>query len=352
LDTVQISFLGDVSLNNKYCLMEDENPFSAFTPVVSESDYVVANLEALLCGDEGFNLKKTPYLYTDERGIKLLTHLNVDLVSTAHNHVFDNFDDGYRKTIEFLEQVKIKHIGSSFKDDNYRNECFIKIKDTSFCFLNYCHPNTNFAEPDNSGIRLNVYDKKTIEEDIKRVRTQVDFVVLLLHWGGDTDYGFLPSKEQTIDARLFIDAGADCIIGHHAHCIQPIETYKGKPVFYCLGNFCFDDIISHERTSLIRKSGKKGIIAKVIFDKSNGKVTASWKGIQNKNLYVEPFFLAGIQNFILSPLLFVYRKSNLFQSFYNFYLKRIEPFVFYLETSDRSVLQVLWSGFKKRIPNF
>ena len=170
--------------------------------------------------------------------------------------------------------------------------------------------------------------------------------------GGDTDYGFLPSKEQTIDARLFIDAGADCIIGHHAHCIQPIETYKGKPVFYCLGNFCFDDIISHERTSLIRKSGKKGIIAKVIFDKSKGKVTASWKGIQNKNLYVEPFFLAGIQNFILSPLLFVYRKSTLFQSFYNFYLKRIEPFVFYLETSDRSVLQVLWSGFKKRIPNF
>jgi poly-gamma-glutamate capsule biosynthesis protein CapA/YwtB (metallophosphatase superfamily) len=349
LDSVQISFLGDISLNNRYCLMEGENPFSALSSIVNESDYVVANLEALICGNQGFNLKKIPYLYTDDKGIKLLAHLNLNLLSTAHNHVFDNFDDGYRKTVEFLEQSKIKHVGSSLGNDEYRNGYFIKIKDTSFYFLNYCHPNTNFAEPENSGIRLNIYNKKTIEEDIKRVRSQVDFVVLLLHWGGNTDYGFLPDIQQTHDARVFIDAGADCIIGHHAHRIQPMETYKGKPIFYCLGNFCFDDIISHGKISVIRKSAKYGWVAQLNFSKSKNKIKSRIKGISNNNLVIEPSFSAGIQNCILRPLLFVYRRLSIVQSLYSFYLKKVQPFMFYVETSNRTMSQIIWTAFKKRI---
>ncbi|MDI7258754.1 MAG: CapA family protein [Thermodesulfobacteriota bacterium] len=77
---------------------------------------------------------------------------------------------------------------------------------------------------------------KRLQEDIGRVKTQSDVVILSLHWG----VHHLPKVIATYQpqvAHAAIDAGADLILGHHAHILKAVEVYKGKVCFYSIGNF-------------------------------------------------------------------------------------------------------------------
>jgi len=75
--------------------------------------------------------------------------------------------------------------------------------------------------------------------DIRQAKSQADLVILSLHWG----IHFIPAviaDYQREVARAAIDAGADLILGHHAHILKGVEVYSGKVVFYSLCNFALD----------------------------------------------------------------------------------------------------------------
>ena len=76
-----------------------------------------------------------------------------------------------------------------------------------------------------------------VRRDIEMLRPRVDRVVVTVHWG--VPYDRQPSAEDRLKARHFIDCGADIVIGHHPHIVQPIEVYRGRPIFYSVGNFAF-----------------------------------------------------------------------------------------------------------------
>jgi hypothetical protein len=73
--------------------------------------------------------------------------------------------------------------------------------------------------------------------DIAALRARVDRVVVTFHWG--VPYERQPSAADRAKARFAIDCGADLVIGHHAHVVQPVEIYGGRPIFYSVGNFVF-----------------------------------------------------------------------------------------------------------------
>ncbi len=98
----------------------------------------------------------------------------------------------------------------------------------------------------------------------KKLHTN-DYIVVSLHWG--TEYQETHSLQQRQQAQQLIDAGADAIIGHHPHVIQPMHTYKGKPIFYSLGNFIFDQ--NTPTTS-------KGLLVTLSFDRDS----ISWSSRQ------------------------------------------------------------------------
>jgi poly-gamma-glutamate synthesis protein (capsule biosynthesis protein) len=80
-----------------------------------------------------------------------------------------------------------------------------------------------------------------LEDDYKLVenlKEENDLVVVNMHWG--LEYRKKSNSEQQEVGHRLIEAGADVIIGHHPHVIQEIEIYQGKPIFYSLGNFIFD----------------------------------------------------------------------------------------------------------------
>jgi poly-gamma-glutamate synthesis protein (capsule biosynthesis protein) len=110
------------------------------------------------------------------------------------------------------------------------------------------------AGPEKSGVVPRKYE--TIREDILKYRDQVDLLAVSLHWG--VEDSFKVSVEQVEFAHKLIDDGADMILGHHPHRVQGIEIYNGKPIFYSLGNFLFDQNDKENMESFIIDMKYKG----------------------------------------------------------------------------------------------
>jgi poly-gamma-glutamate synthesis protein (capsule biosynthesis protein) len=84
--------------------------------------------------------------------------------------------------------------------------------------------------------------REAIQRLIETASKESDMQIAFVHWG--TEYEPLHSAFQEDLAKILIDAGAEVVIGHHPHVVQDIALYKGKPIFYSLGNFIFDQYFS------------------------------------------------------------------------------------------------------------
>jgi poly-gamma-glutamate synthesis protein (capsule biosynthesis protein) len=79
---------------------------------------------------------------------------------------------------------------------------------------------------------------KVLARDIPAARADADFVIVQVQWG--QEYDTAPNARQRTLGRLMVDLGADAVVGHHPHVLQPMERYKDRPILYSLGNFVFD----------------------------------------------------------------------------------------------------------------
>lgn len=103
------------------------------------------------------------------------------------------------------------------------------------------------------------WDAVLVGQAIAEARREADFVILGVHWG--VEFSYRPTATQMRIARFCIDQGADAIIGSHPHVLQGIEIYKGRPIFYSLGNFIFDQTYEPACQSLfaIMRVSSKGL---------------------------------------------------------------------------------------------
>lgn len=261
-----IAFIGDISLNGEYIELYNKGirPFDGLAEELKECDLVIGNLECTAAGEEGENLAKKPRLKTDTRTLEYLGHINVGLACLAHNHVYDNLEDGFRKTIGALDKNNIKHIGASLTGSEREPCVYLEINGLRFAFFNYVSGDTNPGLPEDSGIELNLLDGEKVIEGLARAG-DADYRILILHWGGKYENSLYPGPMQIRNARKFINAGADLVIGHHSHTFQPFYTYKNKRVFFSLGNFCFADIHSEGRIKEIKGRWKQSAVVRVDF---------------------------------------------------------------------------------------
>jgi poly-gamma-glutamate synthesis protein (capsule biosynthesis protein) len=84
---------------------------------------------------------------------------------------------------------------------------------------------------------------------IREADANADLVLVTIHWGVELDTQ--PRDYQIDEARQMIDAGADAIFGHHAHRLQPMDTYRGRPIFYGLGNFVWPNFSVEGSTTAV-----------------------------------------------------------------------------------------------------
>lgn len=218
---VCISFIGDCTIGNDIRWPEFDKSvakkgyayfFSNVKNVLSADDYTVANLETAII-DSGTAVEKEYRFRGKPEYLNILKQGGVECVTIANNHTHNYGDEGFASTKKYLAQYGIDFFG-------YETHLARNIKGVKFAFIgNAFHLGPN-----------------TIAY-IKAIRDSVDFIVVVMHWGEEKQYE--PDEEQKALARELINAGADLIVGHHPHVLQPIEKYKGKYIAYSLGNFVF-----------------------------------------------------------------------------------------------------------------
>ena len=92
--------------------------------------------------------------------------------------------------------------------------------------------------PDRESVSQEPFDSLLNRVKTIKMADSTAVVIVNLHWGAE--HTLRPLPQQRLEAHALIDAGADVIIGHHTHTLQTTETYRGKPIFYGIGNFIFD----------------------------------------------------------------------------------------------------------------
>ena len=347
---IKIAFLGDISFNDQYIDLYEQgkNPFAKISSFLHDQDLVVGNLECIAEGNSGGNELKKPRLKTTANTLEYLKELNVKLVTLANNHVYDNLDDGFRNTINYLEANSINSIGAGLEIQDAGKPFFYYKDGLKFCFLSFLTPDTNPCLPQNAQVFLNIYNEETIIKEIQLYKTECDYLFLLLHWGGRFEGGGFPDYYQISSARAFIKAGAHAIIGHHSHTLQPFESISGKMVFYSLGNFCFSDIhFEGKKRSMSEKKFTESVIP--VFQFTKEKSSLALFPIKNENLYIEEkkqiLRKLHIRNFF-----FFFIRFKFFWRIYYFSFKYIRPFIRQLKRKDekKSLLKRIFTLNKSK----
>lgn len=177
-----------------------------------------------------------------------LTYSGVNIVSVANNHSANFGRAVFEDNLLTLENHNIKFCGGGLTYSKARKVSIIEENGIRFGFLCYNSIIGGLeASEKSSGVntlkiepwyRDNEIDIKKVENDIKKAKEEVDFLIVSPHWG--VEYKHYPNTSQKNVAKRMIDAGADIIIGTHPHVVQGSEYYNGKYITYSLGNLIFD----------------------------------------------------------------------------------------------------------------
>ncbi len=219
-------------------------PFAGVRDILKEGDVVFGNLEAPI-SSRGKPLPGKKYTFRAlPFSVESLLDGGVNLVSLANNHILDYGVLPLEDTLDILDDRGIFHAGAGRNLEEAHAGTVMEIKGYRVGLLAYtddyavptAHRSFWQAGPDTPGAAL-IHDQNQIEEDIRRLREEVDLLLVSFHWGIEYTYRVTPGQKEL--ARLAVDAGADMVLGHHPHVPQGVELYRGKPVVYSLGNFVF-----------------------------------------------------------------------------------------------------------------
>lgn len=156
----------------------------------------------------------------------------------ANNHIMDYGEQGLTDTLETLAALGIPHFGAGSIDDNVANPLLVDANGVRVALFGYACPTTKavMATEEHRGAAPIELDR-ILRDMAAATEAGAARRVVCLHWGPE-QVG-LPRPDDVDLAHALIDCGADLIIGHHAHRIQPIERYRGRLVCYGLGNAAF-----------------------------------------------------------------------------------------------------------------
>lgn len=172
------------------------------------------------------NKKENEFLFNISPScVSVLTDNGIEAVSLENNHVMDHGEEGYEDTKSTLREAGV--IYSNSEEIGVFEYQGIQIAMLSYlCIDRYGKPFGGYP----------TFEEK-VAADIADAKQYYPLVIVSFHWGIETKY--VPTKNQIRLGRLAVDSGADLVIGHHPHRIQPIEFYNGSFICYSLGNFCF-----------------------------------------------------------------------------------------------------------------
>ena len=265
-DAVEMLIIGDVQVHSRRA--DPTTAFQRMRETLTRSDLVYANLEGLLVTSAGPTIDipdKPEWTHPGPDGVKALKAANIAVVGVANNVASGR--ENILKSLAVLDANGITHVGAGRNIDEAHAPAIVERKGVKIGFLQYTarwYRDTDMiATPTEAGVAkmtsidgvtIDPSDLERLRRDIRRLRPQVDIVVVSQHnRDGSTPVQFGTTKgtrarrvrSRTEDyqkqfAHVALDTGADLVFGHGTHTVQGVELYKGKPILYAIGHSNFD----------------------------------------------------------------------------------------------------------------
>jgi poly-gamma-glutamate synthesis protein (capsule biosynthesis protein) len=318
------------------------NLFTSMQATFASSDYVIGNLETVFAGKNSVYTKDLFSFNTCDAFAKGLKNCGIHMVSTANNHCLDRGTEGLLRTIKVLDKNQIEHIGT-YKSKEEKHFLLKELGNMKIGFLSYTYgtnidnnqieltdqnrflvdmlevqskknntdglktkllrglsdkkkfqikkmigmPYMNIVEDQNEE-RVNQSYLPEIRKNIEEVRKQADYVILLLHCGGQ--FNKKPGTYTQFFVDFFMENGVDAIIGNHSHIVQKYCEKEEKIWIYSLGNFSISPSSIYVPKDLY---AEYSILFNLYFDEAKKRVSKKsfqiLKIVEKKNGLLEVF---------------------------------------------------------------
>ena len=214
---------------------------------LSSADLTLANLENPVVAGAVWHPDATTFT-GDPRLLPILDQAGIDGVTLANNHILDAGVSGMQETKQYLEEAGISYAGAGVDLATAREPMIFDLGGVKLGVLSYLDiPGYGWAWATENAAGTAPLQEEVMREDIERLRPRVDLILVMPHWG--EEYLASPEPGQMELAHAAVEAGADLVVGGHAHWPKGIEVYEEKPIFYGVGNFLFDQSWSEETST-------------------------------------------------------------------------------------------------------
>ncbi|GIP31483.1 hypothetical protein J2TS4_06930 [Paenibacillus sp. J2TS4] len=244
--TVRFAAVGDVLIHSslyKDAKTEDGYQFGPMfelvKPFISRADFAMANQESMI-GGEAIGLSDYPQFNSPFEIGTTLKEVGFEAVTIANNHTLDRGPQAILNAIGHWDSIGMIYTGAYRSKEDRETLRIVEKNGISMALLGYTYGTNGIPVPEGMDYLVSLIDPEQIVSDIEKASRLADVTVLQLHFG--TEYERMPNKQQKELAHQLAEAGADLIIGHHSHVLQPcewIEREDGQRTFviYSLGNF-------------------------------------------------------------------------------------------------------------------
>ncbi len=211
--------------------------WSGLGGLFKRDDLTVVNLECAI-SNVGTAVPKSFNFRCDPAALPSMRKAGVEVANQANNHAYDYGPAAVVDGRKNLLKNHIAPVGAGKNEEEALSAALFDVKGWKIAVVGFdkvVDPwPTAVAGPDKPGTAAG-HDENAMVAAVRAASKQADIVVVDIHWGVELD-----TRPRTNDVRLahrLIDAGADVIFGGHSHRLQPMGVYRGRPIFYSLGNF-------------------------------------------------------------------------------------------------------------------
>jgi poly-gamma-glutamate synthesis protein (capsule biosynthesis protein) len=228
---------GDVMLGRTVgaAIGSGADPLEGIRPALDRAASKVVNLECVLSDNGTAGAAKRYSLRAPLNAIRVLSAARINAVSLANNHANDFGREALLDSIARLQAGDIAAIGAGETIARAYAPHFLTTRTGTRAAVIAL---TDIDDAANTVSIASAQDRERVATAIAEARANASFVLVFVHWG-DENTGQVNERQREL-ARWLIDHGVDAVVGSHPHCIQPFDSYRGRPIIYSLGNLVFD----------------------------------------------------------------------------------------------------------------
>jgi len=291
---VTLVAVGDLLMHQdvKRAAQENEGGFQSLwgdlKPLFEGADLVFGNLETPIAPVSG--APGRPFVFNAPAELpEALKASGFRVLATANNHAYDQGPKGVLETLDRLESVGLIAVGSGRDRAQAETPRLLERKGIRFAFLAFTDLFNNDLNREGKGPWVRRLEADSAAEAVRTAKTLADVVIVSVHWGNE--YEHLPRPRQRDMAARLIGAGADLIIGHHPHVLQPLEWLEANgrkgAVAFSLGNFISNqDRKYDDQMAIAEGDNRDGAALVAVFRKEPGGL-ALLESIRAEPLWTE-----------------------------------------------------------------